>query len=276
MQLMGFYACENRWDLFQKIKSGLTSDQVLYWTERKKLIEEGIIYQGKFEKYFEVFRQYILPIIHSKTKINKLFKEKDSAQQIQFYEKRWNSWEWRMLFKVFFSKLVMGRMGRDPAFFNEVEVAVPTFILQKVKTHLSSVACQQNYFLQFILRGKYHSTLPHYVRRENFSLIKSRLNNLVVYKGLVEEVFDDYEGFNKFNLSNIFEYMAPDLFNKVAKTLVKQGERGARYAYWNLMVARRMSTNNLTLEYKAFLVKELMEKDKGFFYGDFVIDVKTC
>ena len=41
--------------------------------------------------------------------------------QRAFYRARWDTWRWRALFRVFFSRAVMGRLGRDPEFFAGVE-----------------------------------------------------------------------------------------------------------------------------------------------------------
>ena len=32
-----------------------------------------------------------------------------------FYDEQWDTWRWRLLFRVFFSRFVMGRLGRDPS-----------------------------------------------------------------------------------------------------------------------------------------------------------------
>src|SRR5690606_27441481 len=43
------------------------SDNVRLWFEANmNLVEQGIIHSGKFEKYLNAFRQYLLPLVHSK------------------------------------------------------------------------------------------------------------------------------------------------------------------------------------------------------------------
>jgi S-adenosylmethionine-diacylglycerol 3-amino-3-carboxypropyl transferase len=169
----------------------------------------------------------------------------------------------------------MGRLGRDPEFLKEVEVPVSTFILGQAQKHLSSVGCQKNYFLQFILTGKFNTAFPNYTRKEAFEKIKSNIEKITIYNGLAEAAFKEYNGFNKFNLSNIFEYMSPEVFKSVSEDLVKNGEPGSRYAYWNLMVPRKMSEIIPALTHDAEKAKRLTQIDNGFFYGNFMIDVKS-
>ncbi|MDH5250725.1 MAG: BtaA family protein [Cyclobacteriaceae bacterium] len=275
LQFLGFHDCPNRWDLFLIVKQMLPPELAAFWSGRKKEIEDGIIYQGKFERYFKSFRKNILPLIHTEKRISELFNEKNSVQQEQFFHAEWNNRRWRILFKLFFSKFVMGRLGRDPEFLKEVKVPVSTFILDQSKKHLSSVNCQQNYFLQFMLTGQFKTTLPNYARKESFEVIKKKLDRIMIYNGFAEAAFNEYQGFNKFNLSNIFEYMNPAVFRSVSKNLVQNGQPGSRYAYWNLMVPRQMSEINPELVPDREKADTFTQKDNGFFYSKFIIDVKS-
>ena len=164
----------------------------------------------------------------------------------------------------------MGRFGRDPKFLEEVDVPVSDFILNQAKDHLASKECQKNYFLDFILRGKFQIALPHYAREENFESIKNNVDKLEIFEGYASDAFLKYHGFNKFNLSNIFEYMNIETFENVVSELVQGGVKGAKYAYWNLMVPRNMNavyTQLKQLDLGAY-------HDNGFFYSNFHINQK--
>ena len=161
----------------------------------------------------------MLPLIHSTNKIDRLFEGKSAAEQEAFYQDSWHNRRWDVLFRVFFSRKLMGLLGRDPAFLKEVEQPVSTFILQKAKRHLSSPEAQKNYFLNFILKGEFTSNLPHYARAESFGLIKNNIDSLIIEEGLVGEGLKRYAGLNKLNLSNIFEYMPKHVFQGENNTL---------------------------------------------------------
>jgi len=266
LSFLGFTSCENRRELFNQVKENLSPELGAFWENRIAEIESGIIYNGKFESYFGLFRNKILPFIHSSKNIDDLFAIKPGKSQSNFFYKKWNNWRWKMLFKLFFSRFVMGRFGRDPAFLNEVKISVSGFILDQAEKHLSSVDCQSNYFLNFILKGDFGKDLPHYARPENFELIKRNIDKLQIFHGLAEDAFKEYSNFNKFNLSNIFEYMNPEVFHLVASNLVENSSPKARFAYWNLMVDRQMSDIIPTLEKDENTSTMATKKDKGFFY----------
>jgi S-adenosylmethionine-diacylglycerol 3-amino-3-carboxypropyl transferase len=124
LELIGITHSTNRIKHFYSLKNNLSKVCQAYFQNNIHLIENGLIYQGKFENYFRIFRSYILPIIHSKTTVNQLFETKTAEEQLDFYNKKWNTWLWKSLFKVFFSKLVLGKLGRDPQFFKENKLPV--------------------------------------------------------------------------------------------------------------------------------------------------------
>ncbi len=270
LAFLGFIDSDDRLSLFRKVAMHLDTDVKRFWAIRYEEIEAGVIYQGKFEKYFGMFKDRVLPFVHNKKKVDGLFAPKDDALQSRFFTKKWNSVKWRALFKLFFSKFIMGRLGRDPKFLEEVDVSVSDFILNQAKDHLTSKECQKNYFLDFILRGKFQIALPHYAREENFENIKNNVDKLEIFEGYASDAFLKYQGFNKFNLSNIFEYMNIETFENVVSDLVQAGVKGAKYAYWNLMVPRNMNEVHTKL-------KQLdlgTYHDNGFFYSNFHINQK--
>lgn len=274
LQFLGFEDSGKRKELFEKVKTNLPENTISFWEERIDDIEKGIINSGKFEQYFKMFNSKVLPLIHSKSRINKLFSKKSEPKQVDFYINKWNNFRWNFFFKIFFSKFIMGRFGRDKSFLKQVDVPVSSFILNKAKAHLSAVNCQNNYFLEYILKGRFEHNLPHYARKVNFEKIKKNIDKLVTHQGLVDEVFVKFHTFNKFNLSNIFEYMNAKTFEKVTEGLIKNGDPNSIYIYWNLMVNRRMSEISDRLIYNNMLSEKMSKIDKGFFYSKIIIDKK--
>lgn len=267
---LGFRECNNRIKLFTRLKDSLSNDAALYWENNLEEIGKGVIYGGKFENYFRLFRTKLLPFIHSDKTIDNLFKQHSSEDQNYFYTNYWNNWRWKLLFKVFFSKAVMGRYGRDPEFLKHVEVPVSQVILKRTESHLKNQQLANNYFLHFIVKGYFNGTLPHYARKENFEIIKENIDKLILVEGFAEDACKLHGKFHYFNLSNIFEYMDNETFKNVSQNLLEHSESKAKYAYWNLMVPRDMTDLfPESLNSDSELSDRLTEKDKCFFYSKF-------
>jgi S-adenosylmethionine-diacylglycerol 3-amino-3-carboxypropyl transferase len=124
------------------------------------------------------------------------------------------------------------------------------------------------------LTGHYGDLLPFYAKEENFEKIKANLDRLEIDYGYAQDAAIKYGKFDRFNLSNIFEYMDPDVFQITAQSLLECALPGARFAYWNLMVEREMSSKVYGLE-KVVDREHWAERDKGFFYMKFVLEQFT-
>lgn len=273
LEFLGFKPSVAREKTFNSLKKELGTEARSYWEKNTTILTRGVIYSGKFEKYFTAFSRKVLPFIHSKKTTEKLFLPKSSDSQERFYADKWNSWRWRLLFKIFFSKYVMGKYGRDPEFLREVKVPVSRFIYDKAAKHLSSVAAQDNFMLRFNLTGSFGDLLPHYLQKENFERIKTNIRRLKIKKGYAQDAISEFGKFNCMNLSNIFEYMDKNLFAAVAGELINGTAPGGRLAYWNLMVPRRISEIRPDKAgYLEELSASLTGRDKGFFYSKFITD----
>jgi len=270
---LGFKHLNNRGQIFNQLKEFLTSEAKSYWQNNITQIETGIVSQGKFEKYFQVFSHKILPWIHSSKTTEELLKPKNAKAQKEYYQKHWNTWRWRLLFKLFFSKYVMGKYGRDPEFLKEVKVPVGQFIFNKAGEHLQSIYAQNNFILRYCLTGSFGNLLPHYLQRENYEIIKANIHKLYIKEGYAEVAFAEFGKFDAMNLSDIFEYMPIELFKKTAEQLIQNTNQGGTFAYWNLMVPRRISelfSNEVT--YLQQSSEELSAVDKGFFYKQVIFE----
>jgi len=264
---LGFVDSEDRSSYYSRLRKTLSEDALAYWDANLSAIENGVIHSGKFEKYLRLFSQKVLPLIHNKKRVAELFENKSEDEQKTFYQKKWNTWRWRTLFKVFFSKIVMGRVGRDPEFLKQVEVNVSSFILGQSEDAICSERVIENHILRYCLTGSFQELRPYYMQKENFESIKRNIHKLEYHQGLIHELVESKERFDLFNLSNIFEYMDAPTFQKVATNITKLGNPNAKFGYWNLMVNR--SITNVFDQTKHLLVKGI---DKGFFYSRFCMD----
>lgn len=276
LRFLGFTNADDRKALFDIISRDLSPKALAHWQEHVEQIEQGIIHQGKFERYFQLFVRKILPWIHSKKTVAALFREKSAEEQLAFYRNTWNSWRWRLLFKVFFSRWVMGKFGRDPQFLKQVSLKVSDYIFNSAERELSGTHVFRNFILRYNLTAGFGNLIPHYLKAENYERIKTQIDKLVVHQGFAEDAIATYGSFDAMNLSNIFEYLDADQFKNVAEKLNDGLTKGGRLAYWNLMVHRKVSD---ILPAKIQELKELSEnlksKDQGFFYSNFIVEQKS-
>ena len=274
MQLIGVFDSDNRVEIYDMIKDNLTENTKKYFDENIQIINKGIINTGKFENYFHIFGKKVLPLIHTKKTRQELLKKKSKEEREEFYNKKWNNFRWRLLFKIFFSKTIMGRLGRDKAFFRYVKVDVASHILERTKYALTELDTSENSYLQYIVNGKYDKALPVAYRKENFEVIKRNIDKLILLSESVETFveLDEVDYITKYNLSDIFEYMDDKQMCKICEKIFKKSSSGTRIAYWNMLADKRASKYIDKLDYKEKESKDLLKKDKAFFYSNFIIE----
>jgi S-adenosylmethionine-diacylglycerol 3-amino-3-carboxypropyl transferase len=275
LELIGSRPSTRRRDLYQRCRSQLDFDTRTFWDTQGDEIDNGIGAAGKFERYFTLFRNRIIPLVHGRRTIDRLLQGGDRAARESFYERRWNTWRWRLLFKIFFSRFVMGRMGRDPNFFRYVEGSVAEHILKHTRYALTELDPADNPYLHWILAGTHGAALPYALQERHFEAIRNRIDNIEWHLLSIEDYLAQHPGmrFDAFNLSDIFEYMSADNYEALLNQLVDAANPKARLAYWNMLVPRKRPQSMCDrLRPLDDLAHRLYAQDKAFFYMDFIVE----
>lgn len=275
LELVGSHPSVRRYALYQRCRPALSPPVRAFWDAHPLDIARGIGAAGKFEDYFSLFRRRVVPLVHSRARIARLLAAKTPEARAQFYAREWDTWRWRMLFRVFFSRFVMARLGRDPSFFRYVQGSVAERILERTRYALTELDPAANPYLQWILTGEHRHALPMALRAENFDAIRTNLERLDARLAPLEDVLAELGdgAIHGFNLSDIFEYMSPENYHTLLMRLVRAGAPGARLAYWNMLAPRRRPESLAdVLRPLDELAQRLFAQDKAFFYSALVVE----
>lgn len=274
LELIGSRPSVRRVELYRRCRPLLTKDVQRFWDAKAVEIERGIGAIGKFERYFELFRRRALPLVHPRRRVAQLLRGGTLAERLAFYENSWNNRRWRWMFKVFFSRFVMGRLGRDPSFFQYVEGSVADRILQRARHALTELDPAENPYVQWILTGSHTAALPLALRAEHFQTIRSNLDRLEWHCCPIEDFLQGQSKcIDHFNMSDIFEYMSLENYQQLLEKIATAGRTGGRLAYWNMLAPRRRP-EILADRLRPFeaLSRQLHQRDKAFFYSAFVVE----
>ena len=263
-----------RLDAYRSLRADLPGETAAFWDRRPEMVRKGVLHAGKFENYFRLFRRFVLPLIHSTVTVEALLEPRSPADRERFYEERWDTWRWRMIFKIFFSRAVMGRLGRDPEFFSHVDGPVATRILERTRFAFATLPTESNPYLVYTMTGNFREgALPRYLRPEHHAAIRSRLDRIHLVRAPVDTVPGRFDGFN---LSDIFEYMSPAEHERCYTALVERSRPGARLVYWNMLAPRSRPTS---LAHRARplpdLADDLHARDRAWFYQRLHVDEVT-
>lgn len=275
LELVGSRPSTRRRDLYLRCRPAVSSEAREFWDRQPDAIDQGIGGVGKFEEYFALFRRRILPLVHGSDCVRQLLRGGSLEERRAFYDNEWDTARWRVMFRVFFSRPVLGRLGRDPEFFRFVRGEIAGTILARARYALTSLDPAENPYIHWILTGQHGNALPHALRPENFNVIRERLDRIEWHCLPLERLLErcPEASIARFNLSDIFEYMSASDYEILLQRLVRAGRPGGRLVYWNLFVDRRrpdaLASRLHPLE---DLARDLHARDKTFFYRALVIE----
>lgn len=274
LELVGSRPSTRRTALYARCRPALGASARTFWDSRPGAIDAGIGGVGRLEKYFALFRRAVLPLVHRRRTVLDLLRLKTADARREFYDARWDTWRWRLMFKLFFSRAVMARLGRAPEFFRYVETPVASAVLERTRHALTELDPATNPYVHWILTGSHGDALPCALRPEHFETIRANLDRLEWCRTSLEEfIFGELSKgsgarqFDRFNLSNVFEYISPASHERLLAALVRCSRPGARLVYWNLRVERHRP-DHLAGRLRSLdaLADALHASDRAFFY----------
>ncbi len=275
LELIGSRASWRREQLYRRCRKLLSSEARAFWDQHADDIASGIGGAGKFERFLALFRHRVLPLLHSPQRIAELLRDKARVEREMFYDDVWDTWRWRAAFKLFFSRFVMGRLGRDPEFFKYVEGNVAERILARTRYAATALNPADNPYAQWILTGQHLTALPFALRPENFDAIRNNLDRLELRQQSLEQFLAGQKAdtIDRCNLSDVFEYVSPQSYHGLLQELLRVSRPNARMAYWNLLAERRRPSFMINeIRPLSDLAMNLYQQDKAFFYQAFVVE----
>ena len=274
LRLLGARPESDRLSIYSALAIDLSPAVARFWSAHPDVIDRGVLHAGRFERYLHAFRRWILPLVHSRRDVQRLMEPRPASERSRFYEEVWDNRRWRALFRVFFSRFLLGRGGRDPEFFRYAEGPVSERLLARVREGLSTLPLHANPYLDYILNGNFTRCLPRYLEPERFDAVREGVERVTIHHGPVEEAAEAHgaEGFDGFNLSDIFEYADPVTCREIHSRLLAHARSGARLAYWNMLTPRRSPSGTERAFPRDDVARRLFREDQAFFYSAFLIE----
>ena len=259
----GFSKCPSniRLQMYQDLRESLDEKTKQYFDSNIEFIEKGLCYSGKFERYMMKFAKYILPLTNSKKNITKFMNFSDIEKQYEFYINKFCNRRFKLLFKIFFSKYFMKKLGRDASCFTYVTDSISTHLLKRIDNGFKNNPNSTNCYLELATLSRYRNNLD-YIQSENYNIIKERINNIHIIEGDISEINNIDIKYDFFNLSDIFEYMDINKTKEIENIISLKATNKARVCFWNMI-------NQRTFDLKLISSCDDLSNDRALFYTAF-------
>ena len=269
--LVGVREGHNRSELYRRIRNELSEGARAFWDAHGGDIEAGLIHRGRLEGYIGGFAKEHLPDLWAPDLLQRLMDAGSLSKQAKLFESEGLTEAFVERFRWYFGQEMMAKHGRDPAQFAHVKDGdVGSYFLRRFHWACTQTPLQDNFYVEFFLSGRYRDleSAPVFLRPSNFQRLRSLLGRLRVVTGELEQL--PAGSYSKANLSDIFEYMTPELNHAVFSLLAARLRPGGRVAWWNLLVPRTVPTD-LQDELRPLteLSTRLWEQDRSWFYRAF-------
>jgi S-adenosylmethionine-diacylglycerol 3-amino-3-carboxypropyl transferase len=273
LEFVGVRKSSRRRELFKMLRDGLSTDARAFWEARSPLVEAGFLGKGRYERFIALFSS-ILQILQCTGRIERMFENDTLEKQRSYFDDVWNTRRWRGLFKIFFSKYVLGRLGLSEGYFqfDDGSESFAESFFRRTRHAMSDLPIRENYFLAQYLLGRYleETHLPEYLLERNFEAIRKKIERVYVITSDLKHWLADQPAasFDCFALSNICELMDHQDTLKTFQEVVRTSRPGARMSFRNLMINRTVPE-----ELKAQIVRddrlsqELVSSDRSFVYS---------
>jgi S-adenosylmethionine-diacylglycerol 3-amino-3-carboxypropyl transferase len=270
---LGITPSNDRLETFESLAGDLRAPVLEYWRRKKKMIRDGVIYQGRYEGFLRHFRR-LLRLVHGTSSVEGFFKCQSLAEQQSYFDRRWNTARWRLLFRLAFNKHVLARRGLSADYFrfDDGSSSFAESFFNRSKRALRDIPIGSNYFLAQYLLGHYLNpeAVPDYLRSENLPVIRERLDRIEVVTADAQGWLTRQPGasIDAYSLSNICELMSAEETARLFEEISRTARPGARICFRNLMVPREVQPALASkIQLRVDDSRRLLEQDRSFVYS---------
>lgn len=256
----------------ERLLPALSASARAFWTASAGLVERGVLYQGRWERFFRLGSR-VARLVRPR-RVRRLFAFDDLEAQRLFVRRHWETPFWRWLYDVFLSRLVLERALGDPAFFRHVAVPAGRFVRERMDASLERVLARENFMLSLTLRGRLTPLdLPPRFTPEGAARIRERLDRLAIATGDVVEHLERVApgAYTRLSLSDVPSYLPQEGFQRLLGAIARACVPGARFC-----IRLFLSRPHFPERFAPVLVREpeleqgLAEEDHAFAY-DFIV-----
>ncbi len=244
LAFLGGESTIHRYDIFKYLKSHLSPVAAAHWEQNKKMIERGVIYQGRVERLTYFGSKFLNLIRHKKNKT--LFTFTDLKSQREFIVQEWDTPSWRKMFELLlnpkFSKLIFNDPGLNS--FVEYDQQPGKYIYQKMLSYLQNNLARKSVLLQLMFLGK---ALPEayfpYLTFEGYTKIRKNTQRLNYKTGNIIDYLNNHatDKFNCFSMSDIASYMPQEVFDKLLQSIHNGAKPNARFCIREFISKRHIN-----------------------------------
>lgn len=275
LEFLGVHLSEKREEVYHALRDALSTEARIYWDANIEFIKQGIIYQGRWEKYFRLLAR-LVSLARPKL-LARLFDCKNMSEQSDVWQEQWDDWLWRCFLRLISSKLIWKYGLGDPGFYKYVpdDFSVYRYLAEKFNATFENIPIDKSPFARLLFFGRYDrdGVLPLYLQKNNYQKLRDSRTWVQMVTGSLTAYLQNCKckRFDKYSLSDFASYTSADDYRQIWQGIIKTASPGARVCERQFLVKRELPVeiqSHITRDEN--LEHELEKFDDSIFYS-FVI-----
>lgn len=274
VRFLGLKPHDTRVSILRDLNDQMSDEARAYWSDNLQQVEAGVIYQGRWERYYRVLSRvarFMRPRV-----IRLLFEMSDIDAQRAFVDRTWDRRWWRLVFDLMCSRIFSRVFLRDPAFYRHVApgLRLGRYIYEGMLGSLQQHLARQNFMLSLVFLGRLApEDLPPYLQPGAVALLRELLGRVEVRTQALDTLLEQAEPgtYSRFSLSDVPSYMEPSAFYRLLESMARAATPKARFCIRQFLTDHPWPEHlSSMLVREPELEEQLRQQDRAFAYRFFV------
>jgi len=269
IEFLGIRSSQQRLHFYKFIAQSLSRKARDFWDAHSNLIEKGVIYQGRWERYFRRL-SWLVSLVRPKL-LDELF-NCHTLQEQAFAWKKWDNHVWQVFLKCISSRMIWKYFFGDPGFYYyvPVEFSIYQYLKERFSGAAHTIFFRKSPFATLLFKGKFtEEELPLHLQERHYLTLRRGLPRIkVVTQSLLDFLeHSEKNSFDKFSLSDFSSYTSNKEYERIWDGIIKTASDRAVLCERQFLVKREPPT-----KYSSFLQRnsemefELRQTDNSIFY----------
>lgn len=265
-----------RLKLAERVYEEIPETSRAYWRSQSGRVARGVVNAGRQDRIISGLHP-LASLIYPAAEMAPMFEMDDLDRQRAYFDEHVDTPNVRAVLRLGGSKLILRMIyGRD--LYDETGFfSMGDMVFDNLAAHAKVRLFRENYFLsravlkRFIDARRYNS---YYLQEASFSDLKRRAGRVRPITAPLEEVLAALPdgSIDSFSYSDIFDWIAPDDFDRLMRETLRVARDGSRICYRICLVPRRPRGNLARhFEEDSTLAQELLPRDRSCFYRDLYV-----
>ncbi len=254
-----------------KVLASCTPGVRRFWETHRALLDQGILYQGRWERYYKNLAR--VNMLMRGDVIKALFEFDDLERQRAFVRNVWDKGWWRSLARVSCSSLTSRFLFGDPGLFTNIAPGIKSvgdYIYDRMLGTLNRHLARENFMLQLLFLGHFdEANCPAYLSAGAFQTLRHRAERVESHTSEITSFLAQAapQSFSCYSLSDLCSHLNRENFERLLRQLVRTAKPGARFCIRQFL-SDHVIPSDLAAHFTRdrALERELEMQDRSFVY----------